>query len=173
LTLLVAVYDHCKRHGVPAALIGAAAMSTYGIARVTFDADLLTVERAVLQPSFWAEFDVTRVVDIRKGDFDDPLAGVVRISAVGERPIDVVVGRRRFQERAVAQAVPMLLRDGTIPVVQPTDLVLLKLDAGGPQDAWDITQILLSDRTIAARVDEKVRELPRDAQTLWQEIRSR
>ena len=65
---------------------------------------------------------------------------MVRFGAPGESPIDVVVGKFGWQRRVLERAEPM----GELPVVRAADLILLKLYAGGPQDAWDIQQLLLA-----------------------------
>jgi hypothetical protein len=54
-------------------------------------------------------------------------------------------------------------------------LILLKLYAGGPQDAWDIAQLLGGeDRgALVAAVDALVTLLPDDARSLWRTIARR
>lgn len=76
-----------SNHAVPHALIGAAALAVRGVARSTFDVDLVTTARRVLDADLWAPFVGTGVaVDCRRGDAGDPLVGVVRITAAGQRP---------------------------------------------------------------------------------------
>lgn len=65
--------------GVRFALIGAHALAVRGYPRFTADIDLLTTDTRVLNPEVWAA--VAReggTVDPRRGDSDDPLAGVVQ-----------------------------------------------------------------------------------------------
>ena len=137
LDRVVAVLDGS---GTPGALSGAAALAAAGVARSTFDVDLLTTDSLVLRPSLWAGLRAEGVsVEIRYADADDPLGGVVRIEAPAERPVDVIVGKHAWQARAVKRA----HRPGAGPaIVQPRDLVLLKLYAGGTQDLWDIRELL-------------------------------
>lgn len=75
-------------------------------------------------------------VDVRKGDLDDPLGGVVRIGA-GADQIDLVVGKWTWEQRVVERA--QLVEVGGFPMRVPTtsDLILLKLAAGGPIDQQD------------------------------------
>jgi len=137
LERVVAVLDGS---GTPCALIGAAALAAAGVARSTFDVDLLTTDPLVLRPSLWAGLRAEGIsVEIRHADADDPLGGVVRIEAPAERPVDVIVGKHAWQDRAVRRA----RRAGPGPaIVLPRDLVLLKLYAGGTQDLWDIRELL-------------------------------
>lgn len=87
-------------------------------------------------------------MDIRLGDSDDPLAGVVRIRRETDRDVDVVVGRHRWQDEALRRAIA--IGGQSFRVVDQADLILLKLYAGGSQDRWDIEQLLALDLTGAA-----------------------
>jgi hypothetical protein len=57
-------------------------------------------------------------------------------------------------------------------VVTPADLVLLKLYAQGPQDSWDIEQLLSSvgPTGLIAAVEASLSALPEDARRLWSRI---
>jgi len=170
--LLIAVVEALTRSGVRYALVGAGAMAAHGVARSTFDVDLLTTDRRVLTSAFWqplAGHETVRV-DVRTGEADDPLAGVVRMETEGERIVDVVVGRGGWQDDVIGRAQPMSIQGVTLLVVTIADLVVLKLYAGGAQDAWDIEQLLAcGDRdAISAAVNQVVEQLPPDAQALWQ-----
>jgi hypothetical protein len=81
-----------------------------------------------------------------------------------------VVGRHDWQARAVSRAVRS---ESGPPIVGPLDLVLLKLYAGGPQDLWDIRQLLdASDAPdLVAQVDAEVGHLDVDARRLWTTVR--
>ncbi len=56
--------------------------------------------------------------------------------------------------------------------VRASDLILLKLYAGGGQDAWDIEQLLATDErgALVAAVDAEVGSLPADAQQRWRRV---
>ncbi|MEZ5316216.1 MAG: hypothetical protein R2752_02335 [Vicinamibacterales bacterium] len=151
--LLKPVSGVLTRHGVPFALAGAAALAVRGVSRSTLDIDLLVVDPRVLTPAFWADLGTSVRTDIRTGDADDPLAGVVRLSAGTSRDIDVVVGRGAWQAAVIARADRLTYADQSLPVISAADLVLLKLYAGGTQDRWD--------------------DLPPGARRLWNTWRSR
>lgn len=61
-------------------------------------------------------------VEVRRGEPDDPLAGVVRFSQRDTRPTDLVVDRHRWQQRAVERAGPAALGEQTLRVVTRSDL---------------------------------------------------
>jgi hypothetical protein len=164
MTTLDRVCDVLDRHRTPYALIGAAALASYGVARSTFDIDLLTTDQRVLQTEMWIGLDT----DVRRGDLDDPLAGVVRFSDGVERPVDLVVGKHAWQARAVARA----RRPGDgLPVVEARDLVLLKLYAGGTQDLWDVRELLKqSPATLAHEVEQDLTDLPVEFRQRWRDL---
>jgi hypothetical protein len=160
-------------HHVSFALIGAAALAIHGVARSTLDIDLLVIDARVLSESFWSGLPPAVRVDIRTGDAADPLAGVVRLRADGERDVDIVVGRGAWQADLIARAEPTPHGALDLPVVQVADLVLLKLYAGGSQDRWDIEQLLARpDRhVLAEQVEARLAPLPDGARTLWTTLR--
>ena len=171
MTLLDRVCAALDAAGVRCALIGAAALAAAGVARSTYDIDLLATDPRSLGEDVWTAARAGGAsVEIRRGDADDPLLGVVRISSAGERPVDVVVGRFDWQRRAIERAE----RPGSGPaVVRPSDLILLKLHAGGPQDLWDIQQLLAlpNAAALAAMVDADLAALPADARERWTLVR--
>jgi hypothetical protein len=82
-----AVLDRLRE--VPFCLIGASALAVHGLARFSADVDLLTMDPTVLSDHFWA--GLPDPPEIRSGDLEDPLRGVVRWR--GEPPLDPIVGR--------------------------------------------------------------------------------
>ena len=172
MTLLDEVVGLLAADAIPHALIGAAALAVRGIARSTFDIDLLTTDRRVFAPERWAPLvRAGATVDIRHGDAEDPLAGVIRITSAGARPVDVIVGRHAWQGRAVARAEPGV---DAPPVVTAVDLVLLKLYAGGTQDLWDVRELLRGTdaEALIDAVDRELRTLPTAMRAAWSTARA-
>jgi hypothetical protein len=152
-------------------MIGAGALAARGVARSTFDHDLLVTDPVVLDATFWSALDAQ--ADVLQGDADDPLRGVVRLSSPGERDVDVIVGRHAWQRDIVTRAERLGPSSPPVPVVRAADLVLLKLYAGGAQDLWDIEQIMAldDDGRIEKAVDEEIGKLPEDARAAWTQWR--
>lgn len=171
MTLLQDVAAVLAEQGVAHALIGAAALAAHGVSRSTVDQDLLVVDRRVLDRPFWARLPQDVTVDARRGEDDDPLAGVVRISREGERDVDVVVGRHKWQADIVARAVA--IEGSRLRVAERADLILMKLYAGGSQDRWDIEQLLAIDPkgTTISAVDARAGALPARSRELWAALR--
>lgn len=140
MTVFERVHGVLNHAGIAHALIGASALAARGVARSTYDIDLLTTDERVLEPRLWHSLSSDGLrIDIRRGDADDPLGGVVRVETANERPVDVILGKLAWQQRAVERAE---LVAGGPPVVLARDLVLLKLYAGGTQDLWDVRELL-------------------------------
>lgn len=155
------------------ALIGAAAMAFRGVSRATVDVDLLTVDRGALESGAWAALRAEGIeVEVRRGDHQDPLAGVVRCSRTGDRSVDLVVGKGPWQAEVVERATPGSFASVSLPVVEVADLVLLKLHAGGPQDAWDIHQLLAGEGSAALveAVEGRLQDLEQDSREFWRRI---
>lgn len=154
----------------PTALIGGVALAVHGITRYTDDADLLSADERILSDAFW---EILRrqgaLVEIRRGDSEDPLRGVVRLSAAGEKPVDVVVGRSAWHEQVLSRRRTLHVAGEDLPVVDPADLVLLKLEAGGPQDILDVRLLLAGPEgeAIQADVEARLPALPPSLRESW------
>jgi len=173
--LLKRVASVLDRARIAAAVIGASALAVHGVARSTYDVDLLTTDPRALQDLIWRSLAGSGVeVEIRRGDDEDPLRGVVRMTKSGERTVDLVVGRHAWQTAAVDSATPARILGVDIPVVDRASLILLKLYAGGKQDLWDIEQLMADTTTETVRqVDAILSELPANSRLLWEPLRPR
>jgi predicted nucleotidyltransferase len=149
------------------AVIGAVALAARGASRSTFDLDLLVVERRVLHDDFWEPArSAGAEIEIRTGDFDDPLAGVVRIG--GPEPVDIIVAKYRWQSDILTRAQPVLVRGFMLPIPRSADLVLLKLFAGGYRDIDDIRTLLhVSEDALVAEVSSALESLPAEMHERW------
>ncbi|HYU32265.1 MAG TPA: hypothetical protein VEW48_08880 [Thermoanaerobaculia bacterium] len=148
-------------------------MSVHGVTRSTADVDFLVLDPSCLRLDFWTALESRGVVvDVRKGDLTDPLAGVVRFKVPGEGDVDVVVGKFKWQRKILDRAPLRTTQQGNLPVVRAADLILMKLHAGGPQDAWDILGLLGREGRdeLIAEVEKLLPDLPSDAVKLWRRI---
>lgn len=163
--------------GVRYALIGARALAARGYPRFSTDIDLLTPDRRVLEPGVFQGLQGAGAhVDQRSGDAEDPLAGVVHILLPDETDIDIVVGRWKWESDVVDRAEVMTIGQGIdIRVPTTSDLVLLKLAAGGFADLQDAAALLhLGDRrTLVAEVESRIGDVRPDVRALWEELLAR
>lgn len=175
MSLLGEVLQQLERERVDHALIGAAAMAVRGVSRATADVDLLAVDAGILRPELWAAFEKRGLLlRVLKGDSDDPLAGSVRLGQ-GSDIVDLIVGRHAWQREIIEGAERLSLGELSVKVARAAGLVLLKLHAGGPKDAWDIRSLLeVADdaAALSAEVDRTIPQLPADARLLWSRLRA-
>lgn len=174
MSLFAEVVATLEERGARAALVGAEALAWRGVSRATADRDLLTTDPRALDTALWARLTAAAAdVEVRRGDDEDPLAGVVRFRRGGERDVDLVVGRAGWMTELVARAEPVDFDGTRVGLPSAADLVLLKLYAGGPQDSWDIVQLLATPEreAIVAQVEPRLAQLPGDCRALWTRIR--
>lgn len=124
-------------------MIGGSALAVHGYARFTADVDLLTMDDRVLDRSFWGGSDLP---EIRKGDWDDPLRGVVRFYS--EPGLDLIVGAGHAMRFAVETAELNSVLGWR--VATPLGMILLKLEAGGPMDRSDIMGLVDTRRQLGS-----------------------
>jgi hypothetical protein len=162
------ILSRLEEKGVASCLIGAAALAVHGYARYSADVDLLVMDRRVLASDFWSGCGDPQ---IRPGESDDPLLGVVRWQS--PEPIDVVVNDDYASRYALRTAEPA----AGVParVATPTGLVLLKLEAGGRLDAHDVVALVEVQRALngapwLADLPGEVLHLRSEARVLWSRL---
>ena len=126
----------------------------------------------VLHQAYWEGPDVPAPI-IRVGDAEDPLGGVVRLPLTP--PHDLILGRS-FGARCTMER---CVRPSGFPcaVADPLGLVLLKLEAGAPQDAYDVLALLdatkaLGHRDLREEVEAHLPSLDPEARRFWRKLQS-
>lgn len=158
---------------VPYALIGAHALAARGYPRFTVDVDLLTSDARVLAGSTWADLEHEgAVVDSRRGDAEDPLGGVVHILLADGTDVDVIVAKWRWEAQVIARAETMSIAGTRIRVPRTSDLILLKLAAGGYLDRQDAAALLsLGDPdAVVEAVEAHIADVYPDVRARWREL---
>jgi hypothetical protein len=186
--LFQAIVEVLEGARLPHALIGAGAMWAHGSARASLDLDLLVQDPTVLSKELWAGLERAGIpLRINRGDEGDPLVGVVRFgeqdqedegaSARQDALVDIVVLRGtwadRLLERTTKAGRETSLAGATVRVPTASDMVVLKLYAGGTKDRWDIEELLAGPEraAIVAEVDALLGEMPDYARELWARLR--
>lgn len=154
LLLLLDVVDLLKIHHVDYAVIGAMAASFHGVVRASLDADAIlsmTVQSLTpLQNHFKkAGFKTT----LRKGNFEDPIAGVLAVSDVHDNRVDLLVGIKGFDPDAFIRAKSASFQGTKLRMIGLEDFIAMKIFAGGVQDASD------AQKAIAVSADSLDRPL--------------
>jgi hypothetical protein len=159
--------------GAPYALIGGHALAARGYPRFTVDVDLLTSDDRVLDTAPWtALVREGGRVESRRGDAADPLGGVVHVLLPDGTDVDIVVAKWTWEGDIIARAEPLHVLGTDIPVAQASDLVLLKLAAGGYLDLRDAAALLaIGERAALIRdVEERIADVRPDVRSQWQAL---
>jgi len=164
------IISHLNHQNVGHCLIGGLALAAWGVARYTADANLLTLDPRVLDPSLWSDWGALGP-RITRGDSEDPLGGVVRFA--GPPRQDLILGRGAAARIALETAERS--EGFPCPVASPCGLILLKLEAGSPQDAADILALLgnapsLGRPDLRAEVLSQVHQLTGEARAYWTKV---
>ena len=161
--------------GAPHALIGGHAMAARGYPRFTIDVDLLTSDNRVLAADTWAGLERDGAeIDIRRGDDEDPLGGVVHLLLADGTDVDLVLAKWKWEADLIDRAEPMSIGGVSIRVPRTGDLILLKLAAGGFIDLQDAKALLsLGDvDTVIRDVEAHIAEVRPDVRALWRDLRA-
>jgi hypothetical protein len=134
------------------ALLGGLAVSTWGVMRATQDIDFLADSDPSPIQDLAVREKLTKFLENRNthtnwrvGDYDDPIPLLLKIelpAALGSVGADILWAHKRWQREALVRAVGVEVEGDNIPVLHPEDLILTKLDAGGPQDLLDVEELL-------------------------------
>lgn len=154
-----------ESEGVFSALIGGSALAVHGIARATFDTDLLVSDSRVLEAGLWERFAPQRP-EIRRGDVDDPIEGLVRFEGP-DASLDVILLRGSWVAPLVERRTWIVVDGERIAVVGVADLILLKLVAAGPQDLLDVRLLLAARPEARGEVEARIAKLPPHVHAAW------
>lgn len=136
--LLLDVVSVLTARKIPYAVIGAMAASVHGLVRASMDADavlsLTILEIPTLEKKFGAAGFQT---ELRRGDPDDPISGVLTLADTYNNRVDLLVGIRGLDPAAFSRTVELLFHGTALRVVGLEDFISMKIFAGGPQDLSD------------------------------------
>ena len=159
--------------GAQYALVGGHALAARGFPRFTVDVDLLTTAPAILDAAPWSQVAAGgAAVDRRRGDLDDPLAGVTHILMPDGTDIDIILAKWPWEAAVIARAERMTFQEGVqISVPMTSDLILLKLAAGGNLDIRDAATLLSADRDrLISEVEAKLADVRPDVRAVWRDV---
>jgi hypothetical protein len=108
---------------------------------------LPAAQRAIESAGFTAE--------VRQPDAEDPLGGLIEVTAEGIRPIEVVNFFNPWSPRAapladeaIREALAGQIQASPLRVVSLPHLIALKLYAGGPRSRSDVVELLERNRPL-------------------------
>ncbi len=143
--LLLDVIDILNKQKVPYAVIGAMAVSFYGVVRSSLDADaLIRIKegRVGLRALRSALIKAGMHVVVRRGGVYDPLEGVILIEDNYENHVDLLLGIKKADDDVFQRVTRVPFQGEMINMVSVEDLICLKIYAGGIKDLADVQGIL-------------------------------
>jgi hypothetical protein len=173
MKVIEAVSGVLESIGAPYALIGARAVGARGHPRMTLDYDFLTSDARVLARDVWASLEnAGATIDPRKGDYDDPIAGVVHIAFADGVEADVLLAKWKWELQILERSERLDVGGSVVPVPITSDLILLKLAAGGPIDLQDVVALLATNQgPLVNEVDQKIELVQPDVRAVWIDLK--
>lgn len=158
--LLLDVISVLSKQKIPYAIIGAFAASFYGVVRASLDAD------AVISLT-GTNIEANNLVDIfdrvglnikhQKGDIDDPIAEVLKITDKYDNQVDLIIGIKGMEANAFSRTVSTLFLGRRICIIGVEDFIAMKIFAGSPKDIDDANGALkISQKNIDFILLEKL-----------------
>lgn len=144
--LLVDVVDVLAARSIDYAVIGALAASLHGAGRASLDADLVVsgtemegtrIDEALKRAGLTSE--------LRRGDLEDAIPGLVRVSDSFGNQVDILLGIRGLDPKAFTRTVEVPLEGTRLRFVGREDFIAMKVAAGGPIDLVDAENAIAAD----------------------------
>ncbi len=141
--LLLDVVDLLAAQRIEYAVIGALAASVHGAMRASMDADALIsipISQATqLETAAKAAGFTTRLT---RGDFDDPISGVLQLSDSHENRVDLLIGLRGMEPQALTRGLDVPFEGHQLKFIGREDFIAMKVFAGGPLDLLDANRAI-------------------------------
>jgi len=144
--LLLDVVDVLAARSIDYAVIGALAASLHGAGRASLDADLV-VSSSVMEATRINEAlkQAGLTTEIRRGDLEAAIPGLVRVSDSFANQVDVLLGIRGLDPKAFSRTVEVPLEGTRLRFVGREDFIAMKVAAGGPIDLLDAENAIAAD----------------------------
>lgn len=144
--LLVDVVDVLTARSIDYAVIGALAASLHGAGRASLDADLV-VSSSIMEGTRIDEAlkRAGLTTELRRGDLEDAIPGLVRVSDSFGNQVDVLLGIRGLDPEAFSRTVEVPLEGTRLRFAGREDFIAMKVAAGGPIDLLDAENAIAAD----------------------------
>lgn len=115
------------------AVIGALAAAVHGVVRASVDADAVVQVTAAKLSELQATLtDHGLTVELRRGDFDDPIPAMLQVTDEFGNRVDLLAGLRGLDAGVYARAIRIPFEGTQLQVVGREDFIAMKAFAGGP-----------------------------------------
>jgi hypothetical protein len=124
------------------AVIGAMAAAVHGVVRASMDADVV-LSLAVREAHRLRDAlsDAGFSVELRRGDFGDPIPALLEVKDTFANRVDLLVGLKGMDSAVFTRAIQVPFSGEMLKVVGREDFVAMKLFAGGPLDLLDARNV--------------------------------
>ena len=143
--LLLKVIKLLNKSRIPYAIVGAFAASFYGLVRASLDADaVISIEKNKEKLEKFLTFlrEETWKTDIRQGDSNDPVRGVINIQDKFKNRVDLLTGISGMREDIFDRVMPASFLKTKIKIVGIEDFIAMKIFAGSAKDIQDVVGVL-------------------------------
>ena len=142
--LLLDVIDILDEFSVPYAIIGAFAVSFYGVVRASVDADaMISLSSGAVEKGLMGRFHRLGLKTVlRKGDARDPIGAVINVEDKFGNRVDLLMKIRGVSEESFQRTVEAKFKNRKIFLVGIEDLIAMKIFAGSPKDLSDVVGVL-------------------------------
>ncbi|MEP6885897.1 MAG: hypothetical protein ABJC66_14210 [Gammaproteobacteria bacterium] len=141
--LLLDVLDLLAAAKASYAVVGALAASIHGAVRASMDADILLScgmpEAANLERAFRA---AGLQAMLTRGDVDDPIPGLLRLSDQYGNRVDLLLGLRGLESQAFSRLIDVPFQGMMVKFIGREDFIAMKAFAGGPLDLLDAARAI-------------------------------
>jgi len=136
--LLLDVVEILQSENIDYAVIGAFALSVFGVVRATTDVDALlfvTLRRLTQLGTVFGQGGFG--TELRQGDATDPIPSMLVLSDEHGNIVELLGGLRGMDPQVFARTLAITFRDQQLRIVGREDFIAMKCFAGGPQDLLD------------------------------------
>lgn len=143
--LLLDVIETLKAHNIRYAVVGAFAVSFYGVVRASLDADaVISLAQSDVRAEKLKDLLEKRGLKaiVRRADADDPLRGLIMIEDKLGNQVDLILGIKGMPEDVFKRAVSVSFEGQEFSMISREDLIAMKLFAGASKDINDVNGIL-------------------------------
>jgi hypothetical protein len=146
--LLLDVVEILVARKIAYAVVGALAASVHGAVRASMDADAVISldlrEAQGLEQIFQASHFQTQLT---RGDFADPIPGMLRVSDRFGNRVDLLIGLRGLEQEAFSRTLDVPFQGTTLQFICREDFIAMKVFAGGPVDIADASRAIAAAGT--------------------------
>jgi hypothetical protein len=175
--LLLDAVDVLQRLHIAYAVIGAYAVSFYGLLRASLDADVV-LSSAGVEDTGWKRLthalsEKGYGVEIRRGGMEDPIRSVIKVTDVFANQVDMLIGIQGMDAKAFERTVSVSFKSKELRIISAEDLIAMKLFAGSPKDMSDAKGLfeVLGESLNRDLLDQLVREYGKTTQKRFESLK--